>query len=254
MVDFLKRDNHPDLAYVAVPPSRADAPCILFCGGYRSDMAGTKATFLEERCRAHGWGYVRFDYRGHGQSGGEFEVGFIGDWLGDARAVLHAVVMPDVPVIIVGSSMGGWIGLSLARDNPARVRGFIGIAAAPDFTAWIEAGLTPDQRHLLESQGYFEEPNEYSDEPYRFRRDFLEEARAHLMMDGGGRIAYDGPVRLLQGMKDTSVEWQVAHRIKNALDSKDCDVILIEDGDHSLSRPHDLALLEKSLVDLVDRI
>lgn len=253
MVDFFTRDGKPDIAYHLTPPPSASAPFIMFCGGYRSDMMGTKAQFLEERCKAHGWGYLRFDYTGHGQSGGDFEAGFIGDWLEDARAVFAALVPAGNPVLIVGSSMGGWVGLTLARDNAAQVRGFVGIAAAPDFTSWIEADLTPDQRHALDTQGYFEEPNEYSDEPYRFRKDFLEEARTHFMM-ADGRLPYAGPVRLLQGMQDSAVEWQFAHRLKNALDSKDCDVLLIEDGDHSLSRPHDLALLEKSLVDLAGRI
>lgn len=248
MVDVFKRSGKPDIAYHLA----AGTPTVMFCGGYRSDMTGTKATFLEDCCRKHGWGYLRFDYTGHGQSGGDFETGTIGEWIRDARDVLgHSV--PDGPVIVIGSSMGGWVGLTLAVENPDRVRGFIGIAAAPDFTRRIEADLTPDQRRALDTQGWFEEPNDYSDQPYRFRKDFLEEARNHFIMPEG-RLPYGGPVRLLQGMQDSSVEWQVAHRIKNALDSSDCDVILIEDGDHSLSRPHDLALLEKSLVDLIQRI
>lgn len=250
MVDFLTRAGKADLAYVR-SPARDDAlPFVMFCGGYRSDMRGTKATFLEERCRARGQGFVRFDYTGHGESGGDVTTGSISQWYDDAQAVFDACTAG--PVIVIGSSMGGWIGLKLAVEHAGRVAAFIGIAAAPDFTRWMEEGFTPAQRHQLETLGYAEEPSEYG-EPYRFTREFLDDGHANALM-AGGRLPFGGPVRLLHGMRDQTVEWQVAHRIKNALDSKDCDVLLVEDGDHSLSRPHDLALLDKSLVDLSVRI
>ncbi len=250
MVDFLKRTGKPDLAYVASPPRDGALPSVIFCGGYRSDMRGTKASFLEERCRARGQGFVRFDYSGHGESGGDIDQGTMSQWCEDARDIFDELI--SGPAIVIGSSMGGWVGLKLALARPERARAFIGIAAAPDFTRWMEAGFTPEQRAQLETLGYAEEPSEYGD-PYRFTRAFLDDGAANAIM-ADGRIPFTGPVRLLHGMQDQTVEWQVAHRIKNALDSTDCDVYLVEDGDHSLSRPHDLALLDKSLVDLTGRI
>ena len=250
MADYLKRDEKPDLAYIHSPALDGSLPYVLFCGGYKSDMRGTKAAFLEERCRARGQGYVRFDYAGHGESGGDVATGTIGGWFEDACAIFDA--LSAGPVIVIGSSMGGWIGLKLAIARSDRVRAFIGIAAAPDFTRWMEEGFTAQQKAQLETHGYAEEPSEYG-EPYRFTRAFLDDGRANFVMESG-HIPFSGPVRLLHGMEDKTVEWQVAHRIKNALDSKDCDVYLVEDGDHSLSRPHDLALLDKTLVDLAGRI
>lgn len=250
MVDFLKRAGKPDLAYIYTPPRHAHMPTLMFCGGYSSDMLGTKAAFLEERCMARGQGYIRFDYSGHGQSGGDFMEGSIGQWYNDALAVLDTLTQG--PMIVAGSSMGGWIALKLAVARPERVKALIGIAAGPDFTGWIEDGFTPAQQAELAEKGYVEEPNAYSPEPYRFTRLLIEDGRKHFIMTGD--MPFEGPVRLLQGMEDSAVEWQVAHRIKNALTSRDCDVYLIEDGDHSLSRPQDLALLDKTVVDLTERV
>ena len=250
MVDYLKRDGKPGLAYIRSPAQDASLPYVMFCGGYKSDMRGTKAAFLEESCRARGQGYVRFDYAGHGESGGDVATGTIGEWFADACAIFDALT--EGPVIVVGSSMGGWIGLKLALARADRAHAFIGIAAAPDFTRWMEEGFTPAQRAQLAEQGYAEEPSEYG-EPYRFTRAFLDDGRANFIMENG-RVPFAGPVRLLHGMQDKTVEWQVAHRLKNALDSTDCAVCLVEDGDHSLSRPQDLILLDKTLVDLNGRI
>lgn len=251
MADCLKRAGRPDIVYDRTAPRHDSLPFVMFCGGYASDRKGTKATFLEERCRTRGQGYVRFDYTGHGESGGDLLDGCIGAWFDDALAVLDGLT--DGRVIVVGSSMGGWIALKLALARPDKVGGLIGIAAAPDFTGWIEEGFGPAEWAQMDEKNYVEEPNDYSEEPYRFTRKLIEEGRDHFLMTGAP-IAYDGPVRLLQGMKDTAVEWQVAHRIKNALISADCEVFLIEDGDHSLSRPVDLALLDKCVVDLSGRI
>ncbi len=249
MVQFLQGPRHR-IAYDLLEARDPALPFVLFCGGYRSDMRGSKATFLAERCRARGQGCLLFDYSGHGQSGGDFMEGSIGEWFDDAKAMLQMI--PHDKVIVIGSSMGGWIALKLAMAFPEKVRALIGIAAGPDFTGWIEEAFTPAQKIEMAEKGYVEEPNDYSPEPYRFTRKLIEDGRNQFIMTAP--IAFDGPVRLLQGMRDTAVPWQVAHRIKKALTSADCEVFLVEDGDHSLSRPQDLALLDKSLVDLMGRI
>lgn len=251
MVEYLERSGKPRLAYIYTAPRDESLPFVLFCGGYRSDMQGTKAGFLEESCRARGQGFLRFDYRGHGVSAGDFMDGTIGLWFEDAKD-MFALIPPDKNVIVIGSSMGGWIMLLLALAYPERVTALIGIAPAPDFTRWIESGLTPAQHEQMARLGYVEEPNEYSPEPYRFTRAFLDEARTRFIMDAP--IPFTGPVRILQGKRDTAVDWTHAGKIEKALVSADCAVTLIDDGDHSLSRPQDLALLDKSLVDLTGGI
>lgn len=248
MIQYLERKGLPSLACRLSPARDPSLPTVMFCGGYRSDMQGTKATFLENQCRARGQGYICFDYSGHGLSEGDFMQGTIGTWRDDALAVLDTLTAGKV--LMIGSSMGGWIALLLGLLRPARVGAIIGIAAAPDFTQWIEGQLTATQRHDLDTKGYVEEPTGYSPEPYRYTKALIEEGRAHLLMAQGSPIAYAGPVRLLQGMKDTMVDWQTAHRLRNALLTTDCQVFLVESGDHSLSRPADLALLGKTVVDL----
>lgn len=250
-MNYLETPAGRRLAYVktAATAGGAGLPGVVFLGGYRSDMEGTKALFLEEQCRARGQAFVRFDYSGHGRSEGDFADGTIGAWTQDALAVIDALT-GDGPLILAGSSMGGWIALLCALQRPARVRGLIGLAAAPDFTLWIEDALTDDYRRQLAAKGYFEEANDYSDQPYVFTRALLEDGRKHALLAGGVEIPLDIPVRLIQGMRDADVEWQTAHRIRNALRGRDCEVFLIEDGDHRLSREPDLGLLGRVLADL----
>ena len=251
-IETLQRTGKPSLAYYRTDAARAGAalPTVLFCGGFRSDMEGTKATFLEDVCKTRGQGYVRFDYSGHGQSEGAFVVCTIGDWKADTLDVLDELTSGDV--IIIGSSMGGWIALLAALARPDRIKGIIGIAAAPDFTREIrDEKLNDAQRELLNAQGYFEEPNEYSDEPYVFTKKLFDDGDAHCLLDQ--ELDINVPVRLLQGMQDNAVPWQKAHRIKNCMkDSELADVFLIESGDHSLSRPEDLSLLKEQLILLSD--
>lgn len=242
-----KGPNGYDLAYVK---AKGKAPTLIFMGGYRSDMEGTKALHLEKIARDNGYGFLRFDYGGHGLSGGAFEEGTIGSWTEDALYMIDHIV--DGDVIIAGSSMGGWIGLLCALKRPDRVKGLIGIAAAPDFTTWIEEELSDDHKTQLEEKGYFEEPNEYSDEPYIFTRALLEDGRKHALLHGP--IELDIPVRLAQGMQDTDVSWQTAQRIKNAIIGGDVEVLLAEGGDHRFSRPEDLDLLGRTFLDLAARI
>jgi pimeloyl-ACP methyl ester carboxylesterase len=241
----LRRPGAPDIAYVAVPGADAALPTVIFMGGYRSDMAGTKALFLEETCRARGQGFVRFDYRGHGQSGGDFEEACIGDWLDDALVVCGQVV-PAGDMVIVGSSMGGWIGLLAARELGPRVRGFVGVAAAPDFTRGLNAGLTEADREMLRTRGRIERPNDYGPDAQFFTAKLLAEGEAHGLLDTNPH--YPGQIRLLHGMKDADVPWQVAFRIRNAVTADGGVVVtLVENGDHRLSNPEELALLDRQV-------
>lgn len=243
---ILERAGKPNLAYVYTPPSDSGKrwPLVMFCGGWRSDMAGTKATYLEEQCRARGQGYVRFDYSGHGESDGKFEDGTIGSWAQDALDVLDHITRD--PVVLVGSSMGGWIALLAARARSGIIHGVVGIAAAPDFTQEIYyERLDQDQRYQLDQKGFVELPNDYSDEPYYFTKAFFEEAQNNLLLDRGLQV--DFPVHLIQGMQDKDVPWQTAVRIQNSLGGESVDITFVDDGDHRLSRPEDLALIDKEV-------
>ncbi|PJB70298.1 MAG: alpha/beta hydrolase [Alphaproteobacteria bacterium CG_4_9_14_3_um_filter_47_13] len=220
----------------------------MFCGGFKSDMEGTKAQFLEQECRSRGQGFIRFDYSGHGASDGAFEDGTIGLWKDDALAILDELTQGAV--ILAGSSMGGWIALLLARERPARIKGIIGIAAAPDFTKDIyESDFDNKMKETLAKDGFIDIPSEYSEQPYRISKALIEDGARHCLLDRP--LALDMPIRLLQGMKDQDVPWQKAYRIKNALlDESRAEVILVESGDHRLSRPEDLVLLAQQVQDL----
>lgn len=249
-IDFLERPGKPRLAYRKQPaaPEGGALPAVLFCCGFRSDMEGTKAQYLADQCARRGQAYVRFDYSGHGASGGNFEDGTISGWTGDTLAFLDALT--EGPVVIAGSSMGGWIALLAALARPTRVTGVVGIAAAPDFTREIwEDQLDDRGRALMERQGYIDVPSEYSATPYRITKALIEDGAANCLLDKG--IGLDIPVRLLQGMQDSDVPWQKAYRIKNAMSDPDlAEVLLIESGDHRLSRPEDLALLDQKIHEL----
>lgn len=245
-VSFLKREGAPDIAYIRTIGENNALPTIVFLTGFRSDMMGTKAEFLASSCAARGQACLRFDYRGHGQSGGSFEDGTIGLWLSDALAVIDTLTAG--PVVLVGSSMGGWIALLAALARKERVCGLIGLAAAPDFTRDIPGRMSELQKEQMASEGFFSQPNDYDDRPYIITRALLEEGGAHCLLDAP--IAIDCPVYLIQGMKDAEVPWQTAHRISNAVTGKDKKVHLREEGDHRLSTGDDLALLEKLVVEL----
>ncbi len=240
---FLRHEGLPALAYRSFAPARANLPTVVFLGGFRSDMQGSKALYLDEACRARQQPFIRFDYRGHGQSEGVFEDGCIGLWFADALRIIDELTQG--PLVLVGSSMGGWIGLLVARARPERVQGFIGIAAAPDFTKDVEATLTDEQRAIILREGIIRIPNHYSDDPYVITKLLLDDGPAHYLLDKPLELRV--PVRLLQGMKDDDVPWQTAFRIKKALADaghNDAAVLLVEEGNHRLSRPEDLALLD----------
>jgi pimeloyl-ACP methyl ester carboxylesterase len=223
-------------------------PTIVFLPGFRSDMTGDKATALAGFCAEHGQAMLRFDYSGHGASGGRFEDGTIGRWADDALAVIDG--QTDGKLILVGSSMGGWIALLAAIARRDRVAALIGIAAAPDFTeALMWQAMTFEQRATIMRDGVLHVPSEYGD-PYPITRILIEDGRTRLLLNDP--IALDCPVRLLHGQCDPDVPWEMALRTAEELTSSDVQVTLVKDGDHRLSRPQDLALLTRTLAALLD--
>lgn len=239
----------PDGATIAYHRLAGKAPGVVFLGGFRSDMTGTKAIFLEDCCRRRGQACLRSDYFGHGASSGDFAKGSIGRWAEDAIAVLDALT--EGPQILVGSSMGGWIMLLAARARPQRIHALIGIAAAPDFTEdlfW--ARLDPAAQQAFRAAGVITLPSPYDPAGYTYRMEMFEEARRHLVMREA--IALDCPVRLLHGLRDDAVPWETSLRLAERLDSRDVAVTLVKDGDHRLSGPGDLARLAMTLDELLD--
>ena len=242
----LKSAGGDDLALHHSPGA---APGVLFCGGFTSDMTGTKARALEAHCRASGRQFTRFDYRGHGRSGGRFADGTIGAWAEDACLVLDEATKG--PQVVVGSSMGGWIMLLVALARPGRIEALVGIAAAPDFTDdLLLSGATPAQRADLERQGYWIEPAAYGGDPYPVTRALLDDGRERLLLRAP--IAIRCPVRLLHGQEDEAVPWQTSLTLAERLESEDVVVELIKSGDHRLSTPADLRRLCRRVDELAD--
>ena len=230
-----------------------EGPALVWLGGYRSDMRGTKAEHLSQVAGAQGLASCRFDYSGHGESDGRFEDGTISRWVEDAAAVIAAAV--DRPAILIGSSMGAWIALRLvqqARDAGGRppIVGLLLLAPAPDFTQRLmEPKLTPAQRQELAENGFLSEPSAYSDMPTIYTQALFDDGRANLVMDG--LIDTGCPVTIIQGMADPDVPYDHALSLVSHLPSDGVVVTLVPDGDHRLSRPRDLQLIERAVLDLV---
>ncbi|PIW29899.1 MAG: alpha/beta hydrolase [Rhodospirillales bacterium CG15_BIG_FIL_POST_REV_8_21_14_020_66_15] len=226
------------------------SPGVVFLTGFRSDMTGGKALALEAFCRARGQAFLRFDYTGHGRSSGVFEDGSIGQWAADAVTALDELT--EGGQVLVGSSMGGWIMLLAALARKARIRGLVGIAAAPDFTRdLLWDAFTDDQKARMERDGYVDTPNCYDDqEPYRIHRRLIDDGFDHLLLDGP--IDLDVPVRLIHGMKDDDVPWRTALRLQERLVSDDVEVQLVKSGGHRLSASPDLERLTRTLDALLD--
>lgn len=220
-------------------------PGIMFLGGFMSDMQGTKATFLESVCRKLEVSYIRFDYFGHGASSGNFKDATISQWKQDALFVLDELTQG--PQILIGSSMGGWIMVLLALERLSRIKGLIGIAAAPDFIKDFSR-LTQEQRETLERDGIFYLPSRYG-EPYPITRQLLEDGFKHCVLENP--LPIECPVRLLHGLNDEQVPWQHSVNFANYLTSKDIIITLIKDGDHRLSETSQLALLDETLQSLL---
>ncbi len=227
---------------IAVRARAGSAPGLFWLGGFNSDMKGTKALALDAWAADHGRACVRFDYSGHGESGGKFVDGTIGRWLEESLAVFERFCAG--PQILIGSSMGGWMALLLAREvgrrrQGASVAGLVLIAPAPDFTEELMwKAFSPEIRHEIESKGVWLRPSQYG-EPYPITRALIEEGRNHLLLDRA--IEVGCPVRILQGVQDPDVPWQHALALAHRLPAEDVVLTMIQDGDHRLSRPQDIA-------------
>lgn len=222
-------------------------PGVVFLGGFRSDMEGTKALHLQAWAEATGRAFLRFDYSGHGVSSGAFEDGAIGDWTEDAAAVLQELTTG--PQILVGSSMGGWIALLLARAWPLRIAGLVGIAAAPDFTEdSLWAGFSEEEKAALDSTGQIARPSEYSEGPYIFTRRLIEDGRRHLVLRTP--LSLPMPVRLLQGTADVDVPQSVALRLLDHISGPNIRLTLVKGADHRFSTPDCLELLITAVEDI----
>jgi pimeloyl-ACP methyl ester carboxylesterase len=245
-VGWLHPPGRPALAFRHTP-ALASFPTILFLPGYASDMAGSKATALSAHAAVRGFGCLLFDYGGCGMSEGAFAAQTLDTWLVDALAMIDAT--GDAPLIVIGSSMGGWLMLRTALARPARVHGLIGVAAAPDFTDW---DFDVDKRAVLARDGRILEPNPYGPEPTLFTRALWDSGQASLMLHGP--IAIDCPVILLHGQADPDVPWTVSMRIAEQLRSAQVEVLLIKDGDHRLSRAQDMSLLIMAVDRMYERM
>jgi pimeloyl-ACP methyl ester carboxylesterase len=210
-------------------------PTIVFLPGYMSDMEGGKATALDAWAAEEGRAMLRFDYGGCGASEGAFEEQSLADWRDDTLAAIDSVAGP---VLLVGSSMGGWLMLLAALARPERVIGLVGIAAAPDFTSW---GFSDDEKRIIKEEGRLAELSPYGDEPYVTTRTFWESGEALKLL--GAEIAIHCPVRLLHGLDDGDVPWRVSLDLLHRLRSPNVQATLVKGGDHRLSRPGDIALL-----------
>ncbi len=223
-------------------------PTLLWLGGFKSDMTGSKAEAMMAWARQNGQAAVRFDYSGHGQSSGAFIDGRIGHWRADSLAVLDHLT--DGPVIAVGSSMGGWMAAHLALNRPDRIAGLALIAPAPDFVSALMIPALPDAaKAALRDHGVWFRPSDYDPQGYPISQDFLNEAPQWDVL-GGPRIAVPGPVRILHGMDDRDVPWMHGVRMAQHIDSPDLTVTLVAGGDHRLSTPDDLTRLRCVLTEV----
>lgn len=245
MTSFLTTPQGRHLAY---QQTQGRGPGVVFLGGFRSDMEGSKALHLHAWAEATGRAFLRFDYSGHGRSHGAFEDGAISDWREDAAAMIRSLT--DGPQILVGSSMGGWLALLLARDMSPHVAGLVGIAAAPDFTQRMWDQVFSDQdRATLMSTGRILRPSAYSDGPYVFTRRLIEDGRQNLVLDRA--LSLPMPVRLLQGTADSDVSPDVALALLGHCASPDLRLTLVKDADHRFSTPACLDLITRTVEDLL---
>ena len=250
---FIEVGQGSSMRRIAVRARPGTTPGLLWLGGFNSDMRGTKALALDAWAAEHGRACVRFDYSGHGESGGKFIDGTIGRWLEECVAVFAQFC--HGPQVVIGSSMGGWMALLLAREvirrsMGASLAGLVLIAPAPDFTEELMwKGFSPEIRAEIESNGVWMRPSEYGDgSPYPITRALIEEGRQHLLL--GGSIEVGCPVRILQGAKDPDVPWQHAFTLVHRLPADDVVLTMIQDGDHRLSRPQDIARMIAAVAEI----
>lgn len=238
---------------IAVRRRTGTGPGLVWLGGFKSDMKGTKAVALDDWARDHGRAMLRFDYSGHGESGGDFADGTIGRWLEESLAVFERFC--EGPQILIGSSMGGWMALLLAREirkrqSNASLGGLVLIAPAPDFTEELMWKNFPDEvKREIETKGVWMRPSEYGDgAPYPITRNLIEDGRNHLVL--GSAIDLGCPIRILQGAQDPDVPWQHAFALTHRLPADDVVLTLIQDGDHRLSRPRDIARILAAVAEI----
>ena len=239
-----------DGARIAYHKLIGNSPGLIFFGGFASDMTGTKALAIEQYARTCGQAFLRFDYQGHGQSSGDFSKGTIGTWLSDSLAIIDS--QTTGPQILIGSSMGGWISLLAALERPERIVGLVGIASAPDFTEdlmWnkFEQSI---KNTLLEDEIYYE-PTEYNDAPYIITLPLIKDGRSRLVLRE--KLMIHIPIRLLHGLSDADVPYQLSVRLAEHVEAEDVEVILIKDGDHRLSKEKELKALMQQIDNLVAR-
>src|SRR5216683_5499581 len=252
-LESLEVGRGPDARTIAVRVRAGAPPGLLWLGGFKSDMQGTKAQALDQWAADHGRACVRFDYSGHGESGGKFVDGTIGRWLEESLAVFEQLCTG--PQVVIGSSMGGWIALLLARELAKRQRnaalaGLVLIAPAPDFTEELMwKGFSPEIRQEIETTGVWLRPSQYGDgTPYPITRALIEEGRNHLLL--GGSIDVGCPVHILQGGQDPDVPWRHAFALAHRLPADDVVLTMIQDGDHRLSRPQDIARIMAAVAEM----
>ncbi|MBZ9669709.1 alpha/beta hydrolase [Mesorhizobium sp. ES1-3] len=239
---------------IAVRHAGGSTPGVVWLGGYKSDMLGTKAETLSDWAAREGRAFLRHDYSGHGESGGAFAEGTISTWLAQSLAVFQRFAKGDQ--VLVGSSMGAWIALRMVQElrkaGDASVVGMVLLAPAPDFTSeLVEPALTKAQKRELAKKGYFAEPSDYSAEPYIYTRALIEDGRENRVMTGP--IDTHCPVHILQGLADADVPSSHALRLVSLLPADDVTLSLIPDGDHRLSRPQDLDMLVRAVGDMAGR-
>jgi hypothetical protein len=233
---FLERPGGERLAWRRVD---GRGPTVVWLGGFRSDMTGTKAQVLADAAAAKGWSFLRFDYFAHGASSGRWDEACIGRWREDALAVIDELT--EGPLVLVGSSMGGWVACLAALARPERIKALVLIAPAPDFTETLmRPELPPEALKEIEQTGFWMQPDPY-DGPYAITRRLLDDGKAWTVLTGS--VAIGAPVRVLQGMRDEAVPWTHAQELVRQLESDDVVFTLIKDGDHRLSRPQDLPRL-----------
>lgn len=261
VLEFIDVGEGPSARRIAVR-SRAgqgsgQEPGLVWLGGFKSDMQGGKAVALDGWAGEHGRAAVRFDYSGHGESSGDFADGTIGSWLEDSVAVFERFCTG--PQILIGSSMGGWMALLLAREirkrqemqqAKASLAGLVLIAPAPDFTEELMwKNFSPAVKQEIETKGFWLRPSEYGDgSPYPITRRLIEEGRNHLVL--GSAIDLGCPVRILQGAQDPDVPWQHAFALTHRLPADDVVLTMIQDGDHRLSRPQDIARILAAVAEI----
>jgi pimeloyl-ACP methyl ester carboxylesterase len=255
-VEFLEVGDGAEARRIAVRERHGAAPGLFWLGGFKSDMGGTKAVALDQHAASQARACIRFDYSGHGESGDRFENGTISRWLAESIAVFDA--RAKGPQIVVGSSMGAWVALLLARalaktESDAHIAGLVLIAPATDFTEelmWKK--FSPEVRAEIEAKGQWLRPSAYDEGGYPITRALIEDGRKHLLL--GSPFAVNCPVRILQGVEDPDVPWQHAMRLVSCLALDDVTMTLVKDGDHRLSRPEDIERLLRLIDDLIAEV